>query len=315
MRHLLFILLSTPLLLALQPTPTTRPNPTLPWITREVRAPRVSFHTFHSPSAQTDISYHLYTPPAYNNNPDQRFPVVYWLHGSGGGLTGIPALAAHFDTAIQAGKTPPFLVVFVNGLVEGMYVDWKDGSAPLESIIVSDLLPHIDATYRTLATRESRMLDGFSMGGYGSARLGFKYPELFRAVSLVGAGPLQPELLQAPRAGRKRAAEVLQKVYGGDQAYFRSSSPRTLAEQNAPSLTESSLIRLVIGDQDETYPPNRDFHDHLTRLNIPHTYTVLPNIAHDPLATLRALGDDNWTFYRAAFASPTTQPTPTTRPR
>jgi S-formylglutathione hydrolase FrmB len=153
------------------------------------------------------------------------------------------------------------------------------------------------------------MLDGFSMGGYGSARLGFKYPELFRAVSIVGAGPLQPELIQAPRAGRKRAAEVLQKVYGGDQAYFRAVSPRHLAEQNAPALKESSLIRLVIGDQDETYPANRDFHDHLTRLAIPHTYTVLPGIPHDPMGVLRALGDDNWTFYRVAFALPTTQPT------
>jgi pimeloyl-ACP methyl ester carboxylesterase len=70
--------------------------------------------------------------------------------------------------------------------------------------------------------------DGFSMGGYGSARLGFKYPEVFRAVSIVGAGPMQAELIQAPRAGRKRAAEVLAKVYGSDQAYFRAVSPRTL---------------------------------------------------------------------------------------
>jgi endo-1,4-beta-xylanase len=49
-------------------------------------------------------------------------------------------------------------VVFVNGLVEGMYVDWKDGSAPLETVIVKDLVPHIDATWRTIAMREGRML-------------------------------------------------------------------------------------------------------------------------------------------------------------
>ena len=147
------------------------------------------------------------------------------------------------------------------------------------------------------------MLDGFSMGGYGAARLGFKYPDLFRAVSIVGAGPMQHELVQAPRAGRQRAAEVLQKVYGGDQAYFRSVSPRTLAERNAAAIAKGSLVRIVIGDQDETFENNRAFHEHLERLRIPHGWTVLRGVAHDPLGVLRALGDDNWAFYRAAFGA------------
>ncbi|MFN6041925.1 MAG: alpha/beta hydrolase, partial [Phycisphaerae bacterium] len=139
---------------------------TVEWVTREVKALRVSFHTFDSAAAKAKVSYHLYTPAAYDvaGHKDQRFPVVYWLHGSGGGLSGIPQVARHFDEAIAAGKTPPCLVVFVNGLVEGMYVDWKDGTAPLETVIVKDLVPHIDATYRTIATREGRLLDGFSMG-------------------------------------------------------------------------------------------------------------------------------------------------------
>ena len=127
-------------------------------------------------------------PAAYDREPQRRFPVVYWLHGSGGGLSGIPPLAAHFDAAIEAGKTPPFLVVFVNGLINGMYVDWRDGSVPLETVIIKELVPHIDATFRTIATREGRMLDGFSLGGYGAARLGFKHPELFRAVSMLVRG-------------------------------------------------------------------------------------------------------------------------------
>jgi gluconolactonase len=274
------------------------------WVTPEVKAPMVSFHTFDSAAAKTKVSYHLYTPAAYNaaENKDRRLPVVYWLHGSGGGAAGIAKVAAHVDAAIEAGKTPPCFVVFVNGLVEGMYVDWKDGTAPLETVIVKDLVPHIDAAYRTIATREGRMLDGFSMGGYGSARLGFKYPEMFRSVSIVGAGPMQAELIQAPRAGRKRAAEVLAKVYGGDQAYFRRTSPRVLAEQNAEAITKGSLVRLVIGDKDETFAANKEFHEHLERLKVPHTWTVLPGIAHDPMGVLSAMGDDNWMFYRAAFA-------------
>jgi poly(3-hydroxybutyrate) depolymerase len=274
------------------------------WITEEVQAPRVSFHTFDSAAAKTKASFHLYTPLAYERGSERRFPVVYWLHGSGGGLRGIPRVAAHFDAAIEAGKIPPCLVVFVNGLAEGMYVDWKDSSVPLETIIVKELVPHIDATYRTIATRNGRLLDGYSMGGYGAARLGFKYTDLFRAVSIMGGGPLQAELVQAPRAGRQRAAEVLKQVYGGDQEYFKSVSPRRIAEQNAEAIIKGSLVRLVVGDQDETFIPNRDFHEHLDRLKIPHTWTVLPGVDHNPMKTLEALGDSNWVFYRDAFHEP-----------
>jgi poly(3-hydroxybutyrate) depolymerase len=273
----------------------------LAWVTAEIPAPRVSFRTFDSATAKTKVSYHIYTPAAYDQDAQRRFPVVYWLHGSGGGLPGIPRVSALFDAAIAAGKTPPCLVVFVNGLAEGMYVDWKDGSAPIETIIIKELIPHIDTTYRTISSREGRLLDGYSMGGYGSARLGFKYTELFSALSIMGGGPLQAELIQAPRAGRLRAAELLQKVYGGDQEYFRSVSPRRLAKENAEAISKGSLIRMVCGDQDETFSNNRAFHEHLEKLAIPHTWTVLEGVDHNPMKTLEALGDSNWQFYRQAF--------------
>jgi poly(3-hydroxybutyrate) depolymerase len=226
---------------------------------------------------------------------------VYWLHGSGGGLQGIPRVAAHFDAAIESGKVPPCLVVFVNGLANGMYVDWKDGSAPLEKLIVKELVPHIDSQFRTIASRDGRLLDGYSMGGYGAARLGFKYTELFAAVSIMGGGPLQEDLMQAPRAGRRRAAEVLDRVYGGDPKYFTQVSPRRIAEENAKAVIAGSLVRQVCGDQDETFPANRDFHEHLERLGIPHSWTVLPGVDHNPMKTIETLGDSNWEFYRAAF--------------
>ena len=272
------------------------------WVTPAITAPGVSFHTFESAAARTTVSYHIYAPAAHDREAERRFPVVYWLHGSGGGLPGIPRVAAHFNAAIEAGKTPPCLVVFVNGMANGMYVDWKDGSAPIETVIVKELVPHIDATHRTIAAREGRLLDGYSMGGYGAARLGFKYPELFRSVSIMGGGPLQAELLDGPRAGRRRAADVLERVYGGDPDYFKTVSPRVLAEQHADVIKDGSLVRQVCGDEDETFANNRAFHDHLERLGIPHTWTVLTGVDHNPLHTLEALGDTNWAFYRQAFA-------------
>lgn len=275
----------------------------LQWVTPAASAPRVSFHTFESRAAGTEVSFHLYTPRAYTAEATRRLPVVYWLHGGGGGIAGIAPLSRLFDEAIEAGRTPPFLVVFVNGMRLGMYVDWANGAAPLETIIVHELVPHIVSNWRTVATREGRVLDGFSMGGYGAARLGFRYPERFATVSMLGAGPMQETLTRTPRASRRQVEDLLRDVYG-DQANFRAVSPRRYAEENAAVIAHGSRLRLVIGDQDETLDHNRAFHDHLERLGIPHDWIVLPGVGHDAPNVLNSLGDRNWAFYRAALGQP-----------
>lgn len=281
---------------------TTVASPLTPeWQTAVVDAPRVSYHSFESRAAGAQISYHLYKPAAYLRDDGRRYPVVYWLHGSGGGLRGIKPLALLVDSAIEKGHVPPFLLVFVNGLRLGMYVDWANGRAPLETVIVHELVPHIDASYRTISTREGRVLDGFSMGGYGAARLGFKYPDIFRGVSIMGAGPMQETLASTPRASGKQADELLREVYGGSQATFRALSPRRHATENAAVISQESLVRLVIGSRDETFQNNLAFHEHLVALSIPHDWIVIEGVGHSPMATLEALGDSHWDFYRRAF--------------
>lgn len=287
---------------AIARSPSLRTAPDLEWVTAAAKGPGVSFHTFGSEARGGPVSFHIYVPPDYAAGLERRFPVVYWLHGSGGGVSGIPGLAAEFDQAIRDRKVPPFLVVFVNGLSMGMYVDWSNGKAPMETIIVHELRSYIDANWRTLATREGRLLDGFSMGGYGAARFGFLYPELFRTVSMMGAGPMQEFLTTAPRASKAQAEELLREVYGGSQAGFQAVSPRRYARENAARLAGRSRLRLVIGDRDETFGNNRDFHAYLDGLGIPHDWIVLPGVGHDPFQVLTALGDRQWAFYRAAFS-------------
>jgi len=310
----LLLLIAIPLewIQAQSPAELNRNASNLAWTTPQIQGTRVSYETFESTAAKAKVSFHIYKPAVYQSQQQRRFPVVYWLHGSGGGLPGIPRVAALFDAAIEAGKTPPCLVVFVNGLAEGMYVDWKDGSAPIETMIVKELIPHIDQTYRTIAASEGRLLDGYSMGGYGSARLGFKYPDMFKGISIMGGGPLQAELIQTPRAGRQRAAEVLQRVYGSDQEYFRKVSPRELAKENKDAIRSKSMIRQICGDQDETFNNNLAFHEYLEQLQIPHTWTVLEGVDHNPMKTLEKLGDSNWTFYRQVFEQ-TAEPPKTNR--
>ena len=286
-----------------QGTQTMKPE----WVTPAVQAPRLQYHTFASAAAKTNISYHLYTPEAYDTNPERRFPVLYWLHGTGGGLSGIKPMSAFFDRAIREGKSPPMLIVFANGLVSSMWCNSKNGAVPMETIVITELIPHIDATFRTLAKRESRLIEGFSMGGYGAARLGLKYPTLFGSISILAGGPLDLNF-NGPRATGNPAERecILKDTWGGDMTYYRAQSPLTVAEKYASSVHVKVVIRQAVGDRDFTLELNRAFSEHLTKLQIPHTFTALPGVAHDTLALLNALGDANWTFYRSIFYAPDT---------
>ncbi|MFM8905688.1 MAG: alpha/beta hydrolase family esterase, partial [Verrucomicrobiota bacterium] len=105
-----------------------------------------------------------------------------------------------------------------------------------------------------------------------------------------------------PRASRIQASDLLKRAFGGDQANFRAASPRVIAERNARTIAQGTLVRMVIGDKDETFGNNEDFHRHLESLRIPHTWTVIPGVGHDPDRVFNALGDDSWEFYRKAFA-------------
>jgi hypothetical protein len=139
------------------------------WVTPAARGPRLQQRIFDSAAAKSKVSFHVYVPEAHDAERDRRFPVLYWLHGSGGGLSGVPQLAERFDSAIRAGKVPPMLVVFPNGLADGMWCDSRDGKTPVETVILKELVPLVDASFRTVASREGRIVEGFSMGGWGGA--------------------------------------------------------------------------------------------------------------------------------------------------
>jgi enterochelin esterase-like enzyme len=281
------------------------------FVTPPARAPRVAFHTFESGAAKAKVSFHLYTPEIYDTEKDRRFPVLYWLHGSGGGLAGIAPVSAWFDAAIREGKIPPMLVVFPNGLASSMWCDSKDGAMPMETIIIKELLPHIDATFRTLAKREGRIIEGFSMGGYGAARLGFQYPQLFGAVSILAGGPLDLDFVGPRATGNPAERErILKGTFGGDLEYYRSQNPITVATQQADAVRDKVRVRMAVGARDNTGPLNRAYSEHLKKLNIAHTFTIVPGVGHDTLALLKGLGEANWEFYRSAFAKTAPAPKP-----
>ena len=115
------------------------------------------------------------------------------------------------------------MVVLVNGMRDSFYGDSPDGKWPIESVIVKELIPHVDKTYRTITRREMRAVEGYSMGGYGAAHLGFKYPEVFGMVGVMSGALI--------KIGAKVQPGVFEKMFGSDEARVKANDPFELVRQ------------------------------------------------------------------------------------
>ena len=270
------------------------------WLMPRVEGCGLHYKTFHSASVKGAVSYVIYLPELYERDSTRRFPVVYWLHGKGAGQQGLPGFARDFNAAIAAGKCPPMIVVYPNGLPLGGYTDSADGKQPVESMIIRDMIPHIDSAYRTFARRESRMIEGFSMGGSGAAKLGFKHPELFGAISIF-AGALHT----ADTLGQCNGS-MLQDVYGGRERFDAESNSWLLAERNADAVRGRTPIRITVGTRDPTRGMNVAYHELLERLHIEHDFRQIEGAPHAPAALHGGLGEAMWAFYSKAFSSTVT---------
>ena len=267
------------------------------WLMPPVKGPNLFYRTFESKTAGQPVSYLIYLPPDYETAKDRRYPVVYWLHGIGGSQQGVPIMAGRLTKAIEDGKSPPMIVVYVNGMIRSGYVDTANGKWPVETVTIKELIPHIDVTYRTIATREGRCVEGFSMGGSGAAKWGFKYPELFGTVSIL-AGALHDVASLKQRDG----GTSLREIYGGVER-FNESNPWLLVEKNLNVIRNRTAIRIVVGERDGLKETNRRYHEHLGKLGLEHEFHIIPESPHTPNPLYDGLGDKNWAFFRAAFAS------------
>lgn len=297
-----FLLVAT--LLAQPPAQKKWPSQPAAWVDPNKAEPAgTHYKTFPSKFAAAsalpsdDVSYLIYLPPGYDKEQAKRYPVVYWLHGLNGNQRAGATFLQQMVPVVAAGKIPEMIVVLVNGMKDSFYVDSPDGKWPIESVIIKELIPHIDKTYRTLARRESRAIEGYSMGSYGVAHLAFKYPELFGIVG-VNAGALI-----TPRAAVQPA--VYEKMFGSNDAYVQANDPFVLLHKNADAIRGKTLIRVAVGGDDSLLTRNKALHDALTELNIEHDWEVVPGVAHDPPKFYRTLGEKSMVNYEKAFGSQT----------
>jgi endo-1,4-beta-xylanase len=254
------------------------------------------YRSFFSQTIRGEVSYLIYLPPGYKEETDRRYPVVYWLHGGGGNQRTGDNFIECLDAAIRSGAAPAMIAVLVNGVGSSLFCDSLDGKKPVETVVVKELIPHIDATCRTYGTRRMRAVEGFSMGGFGALHLGFKYPELFGTVTALAHAPIRPDS-GWPKVDRVWKTGPL----AGNLEYFRENDPFQLLEKNAESIRRDVRVRLSVGDSDNpnTVARTRELHEKMTALSIPCELIVVPGVKHSYMNLYAELGDIEFQFYKA----------------
>ncbi|MFC1716855.1 alpha/beta fold hydrolase [Candidatus Poribacteria bacterium] len=264
------------------------------------------YKTFHSKTIDGDVSYLIYLPPGYEKDKQRRYPVLYWLHGSNGTQVGSAGAVMRLDRAIRDENAPPMIIVLVNGLRGAtMYCDTKDGKWPLESVIINDLIPHIDATYRTTARREQRAVEGFSMGGFGAAHLGLKYPDVFGVVSILAPALLTGIDLTSSKPHGAWPGHF-SFVFNEDLELYQENNPFQLVVKNANKMRGRTFIRLVPHDEDGKWliPRCDELHALMDKHQIPHEYDPRRDVkSHSYDLVYKAMGDAASGFFAKAFAN------------
>lgn len=249
--------------------------------------------TFRSPSMGIEVGYYIYLPPGYEKG-DNRYPIVYHLHGGRpGGESKSVKIASYVDAAIRQGTIPPTLYVFPNGGPVSWYdmPDLKNGMG--ESVFVKELIPHIDAKWRTWGTREGRALEGYSQGGRGTTRIMFKHPELFLSVAPGGSGYGPEKRIQENDGYESETLRFLPLGY----------NTWDLAKAFA-ARTERPGLRILVWDGTKcfNYEFNLKYSAYLKELGIAHEFLSIPDVPHTATGSYDVKGDEIMRHHQKTFA-------------
>jgi enterochelin esterase-like enzyme len=188
---------------------------------------RICETLFYSGSTSSTQRCFVYTPPDYDKDPSKRYPVLYLQHGGGEDETGWPGqghTGLIMDNLIAQGKTKPFIIVMASsnvgrggprgggrgmgargpaardpnqargapgGRMGGRGMGFSAG--PFQTVLVDELIPYIDANYRTLADQPHRAMAGLSMGGFYTRSITLANLDKFSHIGIFSGGSITPD--------------------------------------------------------------------------------------------------------------------------
>ncbi len=248
----------------------------------------------------------VYLPADYDNHPEKRYPVIYFLHGFFLTDEGY----ADFVDYADAMKDQDMILVMHDSFTKqkGSMYSASPATGDFEAFVAKDLVSYIDHNYRTIVDRESRGLAGHSMGGYGTLRIGMKYSDLFSslyAMSPCCLSPRMPSVEEMAKFGAMSEEAMKTASFGdsatlaslsawapspegpgyfdhdvkdGDvslltRARFAAGSPIVMLPQYVAGLKTMEAVAIEIGVNDVGLVDGARVMDkELTRFGVPHSY-------------------------------------------
>jgi len=186
---------------------------------------------FPSASTGTVRRAYVYTPPGYEKNQGTRYPVLYLQHGWGEDETawwnqGRANLI--MDNLIAAGKARPFIIVMTYGMTN----DIRPGAGglanfdikPFQTVLINELMPYIDAHFRTRADANHRAMAGLSMGGFETKLIAPANLDKFAYIGLLSGGTFSPaDVDKTP--GFKQKVKLVFVSYGSRELEGGRTAP------------------------------------------------------------------------------------------
>jgi enterochelin esterase family protein len=218
---------------------------------------------YNSPTLNMQRRITVYTPPGYENS-DEKFPVLYLLHGMGGDEEAWIALGRTsqiLDNLIAQDKAKPMLVVMTNGNVaqeaapgessKGMYKPSMQLPNTMDGTFEAsfkDVISFVDNNYRVKSEKNSRAIAGLSMGGYHTLHISRYYPNTFDYIGLFSAAIMPNENVQS-------------------DVYENIDETLTVQMDNA-----YQLYWIAIGKTDFLFQANVEYREKLDSLGLNYTY-------------------------------------------
>ncbi len=230
----------------------------------------------------------VYLPPSYKQD-DRRYPVLYYIP-QGEQMLDDGQFPALLEAAFESGNLGEIILVtgdfsvpnainfFGNGSITGRWLDH----------VREELVPFVDANYRTLNKSESRGIGGHFLGGYAAIKLAMLHPEIFGSVYAlhpVATDTGERSMLFVPDWKEIHAANTLSELNAPYSAPFVAMAQAHLPNPNNPPFYADFIVEQVDGE----LVPNQET---IRRLfNTFHLAELIPNNAEN-LSQLRGIGYD-----------------------
>lgn len=213
---------------------------------------RIEHRVLNSAALGYEESYAVELPASYHQDKTRHYPVMFFLHGQFGNENDWErnGLSELLETMEASHEIQEMIVVLPNGR-SSFFINSFDGKSRYGDFIVKELIPTIDADYRTVPRREGRAIMGVSMGGFGALTLAMQHPDLFSAVATHSAAVLE-EIPQPSTTDRRMQyrLQLATRVFGNpiDTDFWAHNNPILLSA----SLEKRPLLKIYFdcGDHD-----------------------------------------------------------------